>query len=181
MLEQVHLDLDFSQVLSADYDSHRYTCIEHQRAELSDIHEQFGGFPDSYCFENTEINQIWWGADDLDFAEIGRQLGMEVVTVSTIRQPPGCVIPYHRDTFYRIKTTHPDRTDVCVRANIHLTDYALGHFIQYTDRGVHRIWSDWCVGDGLLWDSSVLHLGANAGMTHKYTMQVSGFYSKEMG
>ena len=150
MLRQVHLDIDFASVLGADYDSHRASCIKHQVHELTDIHESFGGFPDSYCFANTEINQIWWTDQDLDFAEIGKQLGMEVITVSTLRQPPGCVIPYHRDTFYRIHSEHPARTDTCVRANIHLTDYALGHFIQYTQDNKHHIWSDWKTGDGLL-------------------------------
>lgn len=175
MLRRVHLDCDFAKLLAADYASQRYSCIQHQRNELRDIHDQFGGFPESYCFENTEISQLWWTQEDLDFDEFGQQLGMEVITVSTIRQPPGCVVPYHRDTFYRIRKDHPHRHDTCVRANIHLKNYELGHFVQYTNQNMHHAWTDWQAGDGLLWDSSVLHLSANAGMTHKYTMQVSGF------
>jgi hypothetical protein len=30
-------------------------------------------------------------------------------------------------------------------------------------------------GDGYIWDEDILHLGANAGMENKYTLQVSGF------
>ena len=47
----------------------------------------------------------------------------------------------------------------------------MGHFLQYDDTVVAR----WKQGEGLLWDSEVLHLGANAGMQDKLTLQISGF------
>jgi hypothetical protein len=37
---------------------------------------------------------------------------------------------------------------------------------------------NWVQGNGWLWDSDVLHLGANAGMQNKFTLQVSGFLNK---
>ena len=110
MLKIINLDYDFSKILSADYSQQEGSCISHQVHELTDIHDQYGGFPTTYCYENTKIHQLWWDKDDVDFVEIGRQLGMEVITVSSISQPPGCVIPLHRDTFYQINKQYPDIT-----------------------------------------------------------------------
>lgn len=171
MLKPIYLDYDFSKIISADYTQHSASCISHQVHELTDIHEQYGGFPKTYRYENTIIHQLWWSQDDIDFAEIGSQLGMEVITVSSICQPPGCVIPLHRDTFYLINKQHPDRTELKVRANIYLEDWKLGQFIQYDN----EISVKWHAGDGFMWDSTHLHLSANAGMQNKYTLQVSGF------
>jgi hypothetical protein len=171
MLKPVSLNYNFDIFLSADYTTHEGSCISHQVDELKDIHEQFNGFPASYVFENTKIHQLWWNEQQVDYTQLGEQLGIEVVTVSSIEQPPGCVIPWHRDTFYQINKRYPTRTDLKVRANIYLEDWKLGHFIQY-DNAVD---SHWQAGQGWLWDSEVLHLGANAGMQNKYTLQISGF------
>jgi hypothetical protein len=47
----------------------------------------------------------------------------------------------------------------------------MGHFLQYDDTVV----THWLSGEGFMWDSEVLHVGANAGMENKFTLQVSGF------
>lgn len=171
ILKEVNLNYNYDVFLTADYSSHEGSCIKHQVYELTDIHEQYGGFPSSYCFQNTKIHQLWWTEGQIDFKEIENQLGIEVVTISSIKQPPGCIIPLHRDTFYQIGQRYPDRTDTKVRANIYLEDWKLGHFIQYND----NVSTHWKQGQGFLWDSEVLHLGANAGMEPKYTLQISGF------
>lgn len=171
MLTIVKLDYDFFQVINADYLQHSGSCIKHLTTELADVYQPYGGLPESYTIKNTLIHQLWWDRDQVDYNEIGRQLGMEVVTVSTICQPPGNVIPWHSDTFYQIKQKYPDRTETKVRANIHLEDWKMGHFIQYND----EVRTHWKAGTGIMWDSSILHLGANAGLENKYTMQVSGF------
>lgn len=175
MLKNVKLDYDFSKLLAADYTQHSGSCIKHQVHELTDIHEQYGGFPATYTIKNTLIHQLWWDNTQLDFEDIGKQLGMEVVTVSTICQPPGNVIPLHRDTFYQISLQHPNRSDVKVRANIYLENWKVGHMIQYTDSDSWTTSDNWKQGHGFMWDSSVLHLSANAGFENKYTMQISGF------
>jgi len=171
MFKKIQLDYDFTKILEADYTQHTGSCIKHQVHELTDIHEEYGGFPKTYCFENTLIHQLWWDNTQLDFADIEQQLGMEIITVSSILQPPGGIIPLHRDTFFQINKRYPDRTELKVRANIYLEDWKLGQFIQY-DNQVSTYWS---AGDGFMWDSSVLHLSANAGMQDKYTLQISGF------
>ena len=174
MFKKSHLNYNFEKILSADYTQHEGSCIKHQVHELTDIHEQFGGFPKTYNYQNTIIHQLWWNDTQLDFEDIGQQLGMEVVTVSSILQPPGCIIPWHRDTFFKINQLCPDRTELKIRANIHLEDWKLGHFIQYDD----TVYTHWSAGDTLIWDSEVLHLGANAGMKNKFTLQVSGFLNE---
>jgi hypothetical protein len=171
ILKPINLNYDFNIFLDADYSVHEGSCIKHQVYELTDIHEKYGGFPETYCFKNTIIHQLWWTNDQIDYKELELQLGMEVITVSSIKQPPGCVIPLHRDMFYQISQRHPDRTEPKVRANIYLEDWKLGHFIQYSD----VVSTYWKQGEGFLWDSDILHLGANAGMEPKYTLQVSGF------
>ena len=114
--------------------------------------------------------------EEINFEELGNKLNMEVITVSSICQPPGCVIPLHRDTFFRIKEKFPNDTRLPVRANVYLEDYKVGQFIQYIDeQSKYQTSTNWQQGDGFLWDSEPLHLSANAGMQNKYTLQVSGF------
>jgi hypothetical protein len=171
MLKPIYLNYNFSKILSADYSQHEGSCINHLVTELADDYAPYGGLPSTYCYENTKIHQLWWTLDDLDFDDIGSQLNMEVVTISSICQPPGCMIPLHRDTFYQINKRCPERTNLKVRANIYLENWKLGQFIQYDN----EISAKWKVGEGFMWDSTHLHLSANAGMQNKYTLQVSGF------
>jgi hypothetical protein len=175
MIKNIHINYDFTSLLSADYSVHSGSCISHQVHELTDIHKQFGGFPKSYCLENTIIHQLWWDNTQIDYQDLGTQLGMEIITVSSISQPPGCVVPYHRDTFFQISQRYPDRTNPKVRANIYLEDYKLGQFIQYVENDIIHTSTNWTAGNGFLWDSNILHLSANAGMQNKYTLQISGF------
>lgn len=176
MFADVKLNIDFDQFVKADYSIHEGSCIQHQVYELTDIHAQYGGFPDSIVYANTKINQLWWDKSSVDFDNIGDQLGMDVVTVSSIRQPAGCIIPLHRDMFFQVKKAFPDRPGLHVRANIFLEDYRLGHFLQYIDEQEQYVTAtNWKAGDGFLWDSKPLHLSANAGFEFKYTLQVSGF------
>ena len=175
MLKNVKINYDLSVFLNADYTQHSGSCIQHQVHELIDIHEQYGGFPKTYTIKNTLIHQLWWNNTQVDFDELGRELGMEIVTISSICQPPGNIIPLHRDTFFQISQRHPDRKELKVRANIYLEDYKMGQFIQYRQNDCWVTSDNWQQSDGFMWDSSVIHLSANAGFENKYTVQISGF------
>jgi hypothetical protein len=177
MIQSVFLDYDLSVFLNADYSTHQGSCVKHQVHELTDIHKEFGGFPDSYSYENTKIHQLWWTKDQVDFAEIGKQMNIDVVTISSILQPPGCVIPVHRDTFYQINQQFKNDTRTKVRANLCLEEWKVGHLLQYRIGEEWNTYTHWKAGEGLVWDSSILHLGANVGMNNKFTLQVSGFYN----
>ena len=173
MYKKIHLDTDYNFFLGQKI-VQGTTCIKHQVYELTDIHNKFGGFPESYNLSNTTIHQKFYNKDECDYEELGIKLGIDVVTVSTIMQPPGNTIPIHRDTFFQIKKKYPDNKKLIVRANIYLEDWKTGHFLQYND----SIDTHWKQGDGHMWDSEVLHIGANSGMENKYTLQVSGFLNK---
>jgi hypothetical protein len=175
MFQKKYISLDFAKLLRADYQQQSGSCIRHQVDELQDIHEKYGGFPPTYVMQNTTIHQLWWTPEEIDFQDLGQQLGMEVITVSSIMQPPGNVIPWHRDTFFQIKTRFPQDQRTRVRANIHLEDCKMGHVLQYELDGAIHTHVNWQAGDVLLWDESVEHVGANVGFENKYTLQVSGF------
>ena len=53
ILKNIKLNYDFDTILSADYAVHEGSCIKHQVHELTDIHDSYGGFPETYCFKNT--------------------------------------------------------------------------------------------------------------------------------
>ena len=181
MILKTKIDYDLTAFLSADYEQHHGSCISYQVREQEDIHQIFGGFPKSYSEENTRIQQLWFDDGDIDYALLGAELGIEVITVSSILQPPGNVITMHRDTFFKINNQYPNDTRRKVRANIYLEDWAPGHFINYQD--ADRQWqtsTHWRAGEGFIWDSEHLHLSANAGLTPKYTLQVSGFWNKSV-
>ena len=125
-------------------------------------------------FLNTQIRQKWWTEEEVDFKHIGDQIGMEVVTLSSILQPPGCTIPWHRDTFYLIKKNFADKLAQGkrpVRALCMAEDWQMGHFVQLMD----DVWTHWKQGQVYVFDEDCLHLGANCGFKNKFTLQISGF------
>jgi len=179
MFKQVELDYDFSLVLAADHDAHSGTCISHLVKELDDVYQNFGGFPRSLSTVNTTLHQLWWSRDQLDFDALGHMISVNIVLISSIRQDPGNIIPYHRDMFHKLRQLYPDSTDTCVRANIFLENSKLGHMLQFTLDGKHRAVTEWTANTGHMFDSSVLHLSCNAGLEPKYTLQLSGFYRNQ--
>lgn len=180
MLQEIKINYNLQYFLppNQDYSVHKGTCLSHQVHELTDIHKEYG-LGETYTSENTVIQQLWYDNIMVDFDDLGKQLNMDIVTVSSILQPPGNTIALHRDTFYQIKKRYPEDKRLKVRANIYLEDWKVGHMIQYQDINDSNTWKtsdNWKAGDGFLWSSDVLHLSANAGMKDKYTLQLSGFY-----
>ena len=175
MINPVIINYNLDIFVNADYTVHSGSCIAHQVHELTDIHERFGGFPDSYDLGNTLIRQLWWDRDQVDYDDLGSQLNMEVITISSILQPPGNVVPVHRDTFFQINKRFPDDNRLKVRANMYLQDWSVGEFIQYEKDDEWHNSTHWKAGEGWMWDSNHLHVSANAGMRDKYTLQISGF------
>lgn len=180
MLKNIKLNYNWSYFLppNQDYTVHKGTCLAHQVHELTDIHEEYG-LGKTYDENNTVIQQLWYDDNMVDFNDLGNQLNIDIVTISSILQPPGNTIALHRDTFYLINKKFPDDKRTKVRANIYLEDWKVGHMIQYQDINDNKTWKtsdNWEAGDGYLWSSDVLHLSANAGMKDKYTLQISGFW-----
>jgi len=90
MLKKIKPKYDWSYFLppNQDYSVHKGTCLAHQLDELTDIHEEYG-LGETYTSENTVIRQLWYDNTMVDFEDLGKQLNMEVITVSSILQPPG--------------------------------------------------------------------------------------------
>ena len=84
MIKKIKIDYNLDVFINADYTVHSGSCISHQVHELTDIHERFGGFPETYDMGNTLIRQLWWTNEQVDYDDLGNQLGMEVITVSSI-------------------------------------------------------------------------------------------------
>jgi hypothetical protein len=175
MFKKIYLNYDFGFILNTDHDSHSGTCIAHQAKEIPEVYKKINGHPSSYCVENTTIHQLWWDRDKIDYELLGNQTGMEVISISSIKQDPGNSIPYHKDMFYKIKKKYPDRKETIARANIFLEDYKLGHFLQVTLDNKHVTVPNWTKNEGYMFDQSIYHLSANAGLESKYTLQISGF------
>lgn len=179
MFKPLFINYNFDMFLNADYSQHFGSCISYQVNEQKDIHKFVGGFPKSYHEDNTRIQQLWWTEDQIDFKELGKQTGMEVITVSSILQPPGNIITLHRDTFFQIKQKYPNDNRIKIRANIFLENWKVGHFINYQDQ--NKLWqtcTHWKQGEGYLWNDEHMHLSANAGLENKLTLQISGFYNE---
>lgn len=171
-LKEVKVNYDFSFIYDIDWNIYEHDCLGHQQAELKDIHDEVGGFPASLTHHNTMFYQKFFEESEIDFKELGEQLSIEAITVSIIKQPPGMTNPMHRDTFYQINKKFPNDERLKVRANIQLLDWKDGHFLQFNNQVV----THWKANTGYMWDSSVLHLAANAGLEDRYSLQVSGFY-----
>lgn len=179
MIRKINLQYNFGIFLDADYSQHYGSCISYQQKEQEDVHKNVGGFPKSYHENNTRIQQLWWDNDQVDYKNLGEQLGMEIITISTILQPPGNVVTVHRDTFFQINKKFPNNTRQKARANVYLEDWKVGHFINYQDKSYDwKTNTHWKQGEGFIWDSSHLHLSANAGLEPKYTLQISGFLNE---
>ena len=131
MLHKIRPKYDWKYFLppNQDYSVHKGTCLAHQLTELTDIHKEYG-LGETYTSENTVIQQLWYDSTMVDFDDLGKQLNMEVITVSSILQPPGNTIALHRDTFFQINKKFPNDKRLKVRANIYLEDWKVGHMIQ---------------------------------------------------
>ena len=172
IFKEVEFDIDTTPFLEVDWEKYKCSCIQHHLTEQADLHEEVG-FPDSLCMENTTIYQKFFSNEEIDFKELEEQLDMEVITVSVILQKPGNMIPWHRDIFYQITKAFPNREDEKVRANMFLTDWKNGQFLQCED----EIITHWKKNTGYIFNNQVLHLSSNAGLEDKVTLQVSGFYN----
>tara|TARA_B100000959_G_C14887111_1_gene585071 strand:+ start:206 stop:736 length:531 start_codon:yes stop_codon:yes gene_type:complete len=170
----IQVEGDLSRFMN-DPPTEDVTCIAHQMNEQEDVHTEHG-WSDYYVNENTIINQKFFENEDL--SDIADQLKMDIKSVSVIRQPPGQVIPIHRDIFYQIKKKYDVTGKFIARANIHLNEWCPGHIIQYERQNKWHNWTHWNINQGLMLDEHALHIGINGGTRDKWTLQLSGFLAR---
>lgn len=97
-----------------------------------------------------------------------------MVTVNKLM--PGCFIPPHCDTLYRIQQkVNNEQIDVTgltpVRINLFLQDHQLGHIFEMNGKYLER----YTQGDYAIILPEQLHSVANLGYLNRYTMQITGF------
>jgi len=138
--------------------------------------ERMGVTPPPYTTESPVVLQSFgdacpdWAhqiADKFDW------ISHKQVTINKIT--PGCFIPPHKDTMYKIrKYVEDNNIDITgqelIRVTIFLTDHKLGHWINIGGNSIDA----YSKGDYAFIFPNQLHLVANLGFENRYTMQVTG-------
>ena len=88
--KKIQVEGDFSNILNANYEL-EISAVTYDKKEQKDIHDKYS-WSDYYVDQNTIINQLWWDAADIPIRDLEKQLGMKILTIASIRQPPGQVI-----------------------------------------------------------------------------------------
>ena len=167
MFKHVKIDYDLEN-LQVNKDNH--TKLNSMKSKIMNKDTKF---PDSFCEQNTTIYQKWWDRSEIDFENLGAQLGMKIETISTIILPPGNNIPWHTDTFVKMQELYPDRNDF-VRAMIYVQDYAPGQMTQIQNGAKYETYTFWKQGEGYLIDDSIPHVNVNGGFEDTITINLSG-------
>lgn len=104
--------------------------------------------------------------------EVFRDLhGMVHPTASIIHQKPGGIIPWHYDTFsYYVRKFRVQEPRSVRRYLVFVEDWSWGHYLLVGNSVVHQ----WRAGDVITWPYRMRHLSANAGLTPKLTIQITG-------
>lgn len=101
-----------------------------------------------------------------------------IITVNKLL--PGCFIPPHKDTLYRIKQkVKNENIDVSnlypIRINLFLQDKQLGHIYEMDGKFLN----DYKQGDYVIITPNKYHCVSNIGYLNRYTMQITGFTKLE--
>jgi hypothetical protein len=172
ILKETSIDYDMSFIFDFDWEDYKDTSIHNNVKKIPLIHDAYGGLPVTYTGDNTVIYQRFLTREEIDYDTLGDQIGIDVYTVSVIKQKPGNTIPLHIDSFYRLRQQNLEHTGDPVRANIYVEDWKWGHVIQFDK----ELKSNWKKNTGWIFNEHVLHLSSNCGMEDKHTLQLSGFF-----
>lgn len=103
--------------------------------------------------------------------KVRQQFDWQHFSWSVYRMPPGTVLPNHSDTYARFREIHNISDPDCIwRAVIFLEPWASGHYLEIDSHP----YTEWQAGDTVVWQNDVPHLAANLGITHRYTLQITG-------
>jgi hypothetical protein len=91
-------------------------------------------------------------------------------------QKPGNVLPWHRDYFVMFKKHYPEESEYVIRFIVFMKDWEPGHMFNAGD----SIFSNWKAGDAIVYHPTRYHIGANAGMTDKWTQNVTGVLKEQI-
>ena len=91
-------------------------------------------------------------------------------------QKPGNVMPWHQDQFFFFKRKHPEQYNNVVRFIVFMKDWEVGHLLQ----AGNSVITHWQAGDVVLWHPDRMHIGANVGVTNKWTQNVTGILNEKI-
>jgi len=172
LLLRKHIDLDFDKIISMHKLVNDESCIDNLRKNQTHNVE----YPKTYIQHNTLLSQNFHNTNIIN-ESILQQISMkEIISVSTICQLPGNIIPPHKDTFYVEKLKRSDAN--IIRANVFLKDCKIGHSLHAQDYCIHDS-GIWLAGDVWIWDNEVYHSSSNGGFEPKYTMQITGILAED--
>lgn len=173
ILYRTNLFLNFDYFISCHFDEIKNECISNLRRNQTHNIE----YPKTYNEHNTGLTRIFHPTDCIE-KELYKTLSMkQIISVSSICQMPGHVIPPHLDTFYFEKQDNPDVT--ILRANVFLQDCKIGHSLQILNDNDIKDSGVYTAGDTWIWDSNIFHCSANAGFDPKYTLQITGILEED--
>ena len=151
-----------------------------KKLKKANLHNRIQSFRDwGYKKEQTQYIQLF-SADYPDlFEKFIKLSGLNYASSSLIKQYPGNIIPWHYDTHItfknKIEKIKELKNKKILRYMVFLTDWEWGHYFCVGNNVVHQ----WRAGDLITWDPIVHHCGANAGMTPKITLNITGLVSKK--
>ena len=168
------IDYDFSFIYDLDWEIEKTLYLEFKKKENIETIKIYGNYPDSLNDYNTYIYQKFFNNQEVNYEKLGKQLNMDLQTVSVIKQRPGTVIPIHHDAFFRLAQKYPESAHRAMRANIFLEDWEWGHFFQIDNVNPES----WLKNTGYIFNNKVIHSSANASFKDKYTLQCTGFLNE---
>lgn len=90
-------------------------------------------------------------------------------------QEPGNIMPWHEDKFFYFRRKYPEFAEYIVRFIVFQKDWDVGQIIQ----AGNSIISHWQAGDAIVWYPSRMHLSCNAGVSGKWTQNITGILKEE--
>lgn len=106
------------------------------------------------------------------FHKIAELSGLDNPQIMFLEQPPGRMIPWHRDSYNNYRRNFAkvsDDTEV-IRYLIQLNDWKWGQHVLVGNNAIHQ----WRLGDIHCWREGIYHSTANSGYWDRYCMTITG-------
>ena len=106
------------------------------------------------------------------FHKMAELSGLDNPQIMFLEQPPGRIIPWHRDSYNNYRRNFAkvsDDTEV-IRYLIQLNDWNWGHHVLVGNSAIHQ----WKLGDIHCWKEGIYHSTANSGYWSRYCMTITG-------
>lgn len=114
-------------------------------------------------FKQPKLELSWEG-------NLEKHLPFEQCISTATMQPPGVIMPWHKDGYVYFRRLTKDQNKQYIRFLVFLKDWEVGHLLQIGN----SMLTHWSAGDTVVWHPDVYHLAANCGLTNKWTCNITG-------